>query len=74
MEPEPGDMLIRGRIGVGFDVVDAVTDVLIATLPSFNGALTFAAKQPTAAVWHQLTDKRGRHLGNPTRLLPRIRR
>ena len=69
---ETGDLLIRGSGHARFLVLDATSHETLTVCATFNEAIGFAARRNTGAVWHQATDNRGRPMGDPTILLPRV--
>lgn len=71
MTPKFGDVLIRGNVSGGYEVVDAVmfkrlSEVHASTLYE---ALVIARLQG-GRIWQQVVDQRGRPLGDPTPLQP----
>ena len=70
--PATGDVIIRGTLGDGFSVVDAVTDRLMTelglSLPAAIAAARVAVNGGT--IWQQLVDARGRPFGPASRLHP----
>jgi len=70
--PDPGDLVIRQWDHGRYELLDGATRECIASLESLNDALSFAAKRK-GAVWRELLDNRGRPLGPPTLVLPRVR-
>ena len=65
--PESGDVLLRGSHATGFVVRDAVTRELISWSVDLKTALVVARERGAPTVWQQLTDDRGRPLGQPRR-------
>jgi hypothetical protein len=70
--PRRGDVVIRHSTSSDFQLVDAVSEELIATSHSLVGAIDLAAARG-GAVWRQNLDQRGRAVGLPLLLLPRSR-
>jgi hypothetical protein len=70
-EPQAGDVLIRGSAGTGFEVLDAVSREHLTAFATFEQAIAFTGKRK-GAVWQQATDNRGRPMGEPIVILPRI--
>ena len=70
---QSGDLLIRGAGDARFAVLDACSNETLAVCATFNEAISFAARRNSGAVWHQATDNRGRPMGDPTIVLPRVR-
>lgn len=71
MKPKPGDVLIRGDVNGGYEVVDALTlkrlsETHVSTL---DDALRLARLQ-RGRIWQQAVDHRGRPLSDPTLLQP----
>jgi hypothetical protein len=69
--PSQGDVLIIRRATGAYELVDAVTRTAMTTAPSFNEALTIAARR-RGAVFQEIHDNRGRTLGDTELVLPRI--
>jgi hypothetical protein len=72
LKPATGDVIIRGTLGDGFSVVDAVTDRLISELGLSLPAAIATAKVSVkgGTIWQQLVDARGRPFGPASRLYP----
>jgi hypothetical protein len=69
---QAGDIAIRRAIGVElFELHDAVTGVLLATSQTLREALDLPSSRG-GAIWRQNTDNRGRTLGDPVLLHPRV--
>ena len=66
-----GDVLIRVFAGSSLELVDAVTREPITVASSLNEAISLAAER-RAAVWRENVDSRGRALGAPILLLPKV--
>ena len=71
MTPKFGDVLIRGDVSGGYEVVDAVTlqllsEVHASTLPE---ALVIARLRG-GRIWQQAVDRRGRALSDPAPFQP----
>jgi hypothetical protein len=71
MGPSHGDLLIIRRATGAYELVEAVTRTPITIASTFNELLAIAARK-RGAVWQQMHDNRGRPLGDPTLVLPRI--
>lgn len=70
MMANPGDVLIRGEVDGGFEVVDAVTLKRISDhLSAFDAALA-VARRAGGRIWQQAVDNRGRPLSDPVPLEP----
>jgi hypothetical protein len=67
-EPQPGDVIVRGPMGGGFMVLDAVTRRALAGPLSYKQAVADARVRGSGRVWEEHTDERGRPLGPPARL------
>jgi hypothetical protein len=68
VSPKFGDVLIRGEVGGGFEIVDAVTrDRLSGHVPSLQQAIVIA-RLKGGRIWQQAVDARGRALGDPVPL------
>ena len=66
-----GDVLIRVFAGSSLELVDAVTREPITMVSSLDEAIAIAAER-RAAVWRENVDNRGRALGSPILLLPKV--
>jgi hypothetical protein len=65
--PQPGDLIIRTTLNAQFDVVTADGRHLAGPFDSFLTAHVCARVEAKGAfVWQQVTDLRGRPLGDPT--------
>jgi hypothetical protein len=68
VDRHPGDLLLRGSLTEGFVLVDMGTgEPLSAHGLSLMDALSLAKTFANAALWQQITDERGRPLGEPFR-------
>ena len=68
MSPKFGDVLIRGEVGGGFEIVDALKFTrLSGHLPTLQEAMT-TARLKGGRIWQQTVDARGRALGDPVPL------
>jgi hypothetical protein len=68
-QPVPGDLILRGSFGTGFELVDAVTHtVKVSNLPTVESALKAAMRLQPNCVWQQNVDERGRPIGELFRL------
>lgn len=70
--PKSGDLLIRQWGNGTYDLLNAETREVVASAASLNDALSMAGKH-AGAVWREILDNRGRPLGPPTLVLPRVR-
>ena len=69
-EPQLGDVLLRGDIVNGFQIVDVVSRrVLGGMIPTIEAAVEAARRRGAPAIWQQPVDNRGRLLGEPFRFL-----
>ena len=69
-EPQAGDVLLRGNVAHGFQLVDAVSHRMLAgPITTLDAAVALAREMGGRAMWQQLIDNRGRPLGEPFRLL-----
>ena len=69
-EPQAGDVLLRGNVVHGFQLVDAVSRrILAGPMTTLDAAVALAREMGSRAIWQQLVDNRGRPLGEPFRLL-----
>jgi hypothetical protein len=71
LTPKFGDVLIRGDLNGGYEVVDAVTLQPLSSghCATLDAALT-VARLRGGRIWQQAVDHRGRPLGDPIRLQP----
>lgn len=66
---ESGDLVIRGTIADGFELVEAITSRYVAgPFEMFATAMVAARVRHPHAIWQQSVDHRGRLLGDPLRL------
>jgi hypothetical protein len=71
MTPKFGDVLIRGDINGGYEVVDALTfKRLSETHASTVDAALVIARMQGGRIWQQAVDHRGRPLSEPLPLQP----
>lgn len=69
---QAGDITIRRAVGVNlFELHDGLTGALLATSQTLRAALDLASTRG-GAIWRQNTDGRGRVLGDPVLLHPRV--
>jgi hypothetical protein len=69
-EPQAGDVLLRGDVTYGFQLVDAMThQVLAGPITTLEAVVELARGLGARAIWQQSVDNRGRPLGDPFRLL-----
>jgi hypothetical protein len=67
--PEPGDIVIRGTTGNGFELLEPITlKHLAGPFASFAVAVVAARAHGAKSVWQLSVDHRGRALGEPFRL------
>jgi hypothetical protein len=71
MKPRFGDVLIRGDVNGGYEVVDALTLQRVSNshCPSLDAALV-VARLRGGRIWQQTVDRRGRPLSAPVPLQP----
>ena len=71
MTPKFGDVLIRGDVSGGYEVVDALTLTRLSKshASSLDDAIVLARLQG-GRIWQQTVDHRGRPLSDPTPLQP----
>ena len=71
MKPKFGDVLIRGEVNGGYEVVDALTLRRLSETHAhtLDDALMLARMQG-GRIWQQAVDHRGRPLSDPTPLQP----
>lgn len=70
MKPRFGDVLIRGDVTSGYEIVDAVTFKPLGTHASTLEAALVVARMQGGRIWQQTVDQRGRPLSDPKPLQP----
>ena len=71
--PVAGDVILRGSIEDGFELVDAVSErSLVRNLLSIAAAVEAARVRGAPQIWQQIVDRRGRPMGEPFRLFQPI--
>ena len=68
---KPGDVLIRVFSESAYEILDATTQQQIAIAPDLHVAVKIASERG-GAVWRANIDNRGRPLGDPVLLLPKL--
>src|SRR5262245_17239089 len=66
--PNPGDLLLRGSVTDGYELIDAGTRERIASGLSTLEEVVAVARQHGGEIWQQQADRRGRPMGKPIRL------
>ena len=66
--PRLGDVVLRGSLSTGFEIVDAITNQHIAGPMQLSRAIQAAKAYGAITLWQQHVDDRGRPIGEPARI------